>query len=412
MFQKPTSTVQKELGFAPDRLARIPQFLDNYVTTERLAGYGVLATRHGQPVMHHYTGRSAFQGGFPLSDDALFRIYSMTKPVTSVALLMLYEEGRVMLSDPVSKFIPEFGDLQVFKEGDARSFTTEPLERPMTIHDLMTHQSGLTYDFMASHPVDAMYRNRKIAGVRSEGVTLTEFTEQLFDLPLVCQPGSHWNYSVSTDVLGRVIEIISGQTLDSFLRDRIFAPLGMVDTDMTVHDDKLERLTHSYQKDPLSGKINLFDAPETSTFRVGRRFMSGGGGLVSTMPDYFKFAEMLRHRGQLEGVRILSPKSVEKMTSNQLPDNGTLLDRAMPGSFSEVTYAGTGFGLGVSVITNPGITTATTSRGNFAWGGLASTYFWVDPVEELTVILMCQLIPSGTYPIRTQLQQMLYAAME
>lgn len=400
-----------KLGFDPERLGRIPAFYESYLQSGRLSGISVLIARDGHIAQLAHRGKSAFEGGFDLHDDAIFRIYSMTKPITSVALMMLYEQGKVQLQDPVTKFLPEFKDVRVFDKGTPSAFTTREPARMITVHDLMTHQSGLTYDFMLTHPVDALYRNMKINGARSEKLTLAELPGAVAQMPLVFSPGEQWNYSVSTDIVGRLIELISGQTLDVFMEQNIFTPLGMNDTSFAIAEDKLDRLTHNYNRDPLSKKITLADSPARTIYRPGRKFLSGGGGLLSTITDYYKFCEMLRCGGRLGKVKILGHKTVAFMTSNQLPNNETLVERAT-GSFSEVGYGGTGFGLGVAVVTQPQYATAAGSKGNFSWGGLASTFFWVDPVEDMTVILMTQMMPSASYPLREQLQQLVYGALD
>ena len=399
------------LGFDPARLDTIPNFFESYRAREKLSGYSILIARNGKIAHQSQRGHSAFEGGHALSKDTIFRIYSMTKPITSVAIMMLVERGRIMLQDPITKYLPQFAKVRVFEKGTPREYTTREPDRMITVHDLMTHQSGLTYDFMLSHPVDALYRNKRINGARSEKFTLEEFIDELVQMPLQFTPGSQWNYSVATDVLGRIVEVVSGQTLDVFLSENIFVPLGMNDTSFTIDDDKRGRLAHNYARDPVTGVTSLADAPETTIYKPGRRFLSGGGGLLSTIGDYLKFCEMMRRDGVLNGARILGRKTVAYMTSNHLPNNETLMDRAT-GSFSEVSYGGTGFGLGFSVVVDPQYAPTITSRGVYSWGGLASTFFWVDPQEEMVVILMTQLMPSGTYPLRPQLQQLVYSALQ
>ncbi len=399
------------LGFEPTRLATIPDFFETYLAREKMSGYSILVARNGKIAHQSQRGRSAFEGGHEVGMDTIFRIYSMTKPITSVAIMMLAERGKIMLQDPVTKYLPQFADIRVFEKGTPREYTTREPERMITVHDLMTHQSGLTYDFMLAHPVDALYRNRRINGARSAKFTSEEFIDQLVELPLQFSPGQKWNYSVSTDVLGRIIEVVSGQTLDVFLTKNIFMPLGMNDTSFTIDDNKRARLAHNYSRDPVSGITSLADAPEKTIYAAGRKFLSGGGGLLSTMGDYLKFCEMMRRHGVLNGARILGRKTVAYMTSNHLPNGETLMDRAS-GSFSEVSYGGTGFGLGFSVVVDPQYAPTVTSCGVYSWGGLASTFFWVDPEEEMVVILMTQIMPSGTYPLRPQLQQLVYAALQ
>lgn len=399
-----------DFGFDTARLNYIEQFLQSYLDKERLPNWGLSILRSGNVIYENWQGKSAFDVGFTPDRHSIYRIYSMTKPITSIGLMMLYEKGLFQLHDPVGKFISGFKKSNVFDQGTARDYTVRKADRPMTIHDLLTHQSGLTYDFMMETPVDAIYRNQKINGARSEQYNLQDFCDQVAELPLLFSPGEAWNYSVSTDVCGRLIEVISGQSLDDYFADQILAPLGMNDTMFTISDDRLNRLTNNYSRDPLSGKITLADSPERTIYRPGRKFLSGGGGLLSTMNDYARFCEFLRRGGELDGVRLLSPHTIKLMTSNHLPQNKTLMEHAR-GTFSEVSYGGTGFGLGFSVITNPAETPAVSFSGNYSWGGLASTFFWNDRQNDMSVIFLTQLMPSGAYPLRPQLQQLIYAAL-
>lgn len=402
----------EKLGFDRARLEAVPAYFQSYLQREKFAGLSISVARQGKMALVSHQGRSAFDGGFDVDDSAIFRIYSMTKPITSVAIMQLYERGRLMLTDPITKFIPAFKDVQVFDKGTASDYTTRAPDRMITLHDLLTHQAGLTYDFLLEHPVDAIYRNNKINGARSEKMNLAELCEKLAEMPLLFSPGQHWNYSVATDVLGHIVELVSGQTLDAYFQQHIFDPLDMPDTFFHIPDDKRHRLMHNYAYDPIKRETKLADSPEKTIYAPGRAFLSGGGGLLSTMEDYFKFADMLRRGGTgANGAYILNRKTVEKMSRNQLPHNRTLEEHGF-GEFTEVAYPGTGFGLGLSVITDAGVTVSTTSDGNTSWGGLASTIFWNDPVEDMTVILMTQLMPAATYPLRPQLSQLVYAALK
>jgi CubicO group peptidase (beta-lactamase class C family) len=331
----------------------------------------------------------------------------MTKPITSVALLMLLEEGKLQLDDPVAKFIPAFGNLGVFKGGTIAGFVTAPLARPMTVRDLFTHQSGLTYEFQSRTNVDAAYRALKLD--QTFQGSLEQFVMQIATLPLEFSPGTAWNYSVSTDVLGRLVEIISGQSLDDFFRIRIFEPLGMTDTGFFVAAEDQERFAACYQIG-RTGAMELFDDPARSKFLTRPNFLSGGGGLVSTASDYVRFAQMLAEGGTVEGRRLLGRKTVELMTMNHLPGDVDMAARAV-GVFSETGMAGFGFGLGVSVMLDPAAAQLPGSPGEFAWGGAASTYFWVDPAEALTVVFMTQLLPSSALTIRRELRTILYGAL-
>ena len=402
----------EKLGFDRARLDAVPAYFNSYLEREKFAGISISVAREGKIALLSHQGNSAFEGGFALDDSAIFRIYSMTKPITSVAIMQLYEKSIIKLTDPITKFIPAFKDIKVFDKGTPKDFTVREPERMITIHDLLTHQAGLTYDFLLEHPVDAIYRNEKINGARSEKLDTAELCAKLAELPLLFSPGTAWNYSVATDVLGHIVELASGKTLDAYFKEHILDPLGMVDTFFHIPDDKCHRLMHNYSYDPLKRETKLADSPERTIYRPGRAFLSGGGGLLSTMEDYFKFADMLRRKGTgANGAYILNRTTIDKMTRNQLPHNRTLEEHGF-GQFTEVAYPGTGFGLGLSVVMDSGVTVSTTSQGNTSWGGLASTIFWNDPVEDMTVIMMTQLMPAATYPLRPQLSQLVYAALK
>ena len=401
----------EKLGFDRDRLAAVPTYFQSYLQADKFAGLSILVARNGKIAKLSHQGTMGFDRDEPVDDASIFRIYSMTKPVTSVAIMQLYERGKIMLTDPITKFLPVFENVQVFDKGTPTDFTTRAPERMITLHDLLTHQAGLTYDFLLEHPVDAMYRNKKINGARSEKLDTAELCAKLAEMPLLFSPGTAWNYSVATDVLGHVVELVSGQTLDVYFKENIFDPLGMEDTFFRIPDDKRHRLMTNYLFDPIKRETRAVDGPEKTIYDSERRFLSGGGGLLSTMADYYKFASMLHLGGTgANGGYVVNRKTVEKMTSNQLPDNRTLEEHGF-GEFTEVAYPGTGFGLGLSVVLDAGRTVSTTSHGNTSWGGLASTIFWNDPVEDMTVILMTQLMPANTYPLRPQLQQLVYAAL-
>ncbi len=393
-----------EVGLSQCALDRIPPHFNRYVDEGKLPGYLVMVARRGQIAYLHHYGFADVERQTRLSEETIFRIYSMTKPITSVALLQLYEQGHFQLDNPVSRFIPAFKDLDVYagQSTNGGLYTTAP-EREMTIRDLFTHTSGLTYGNNAAHPVEALYQERKIR----EG-SLAELVDKLSTMPLLFSPGTQWNYSLATDVLGYLVEVISGQTLDDYFAEHIFAPLGMVDTGFHVPAEKAHRLAANYG--PQEGKLRLIDDPTTSPYLQPPVRLSGGGGLVSTYADYWRFAQMLLNKGELDGVRILGRKTVELMTANHLPNNGDLASMGVP-VFSETTYRGIGFGLGVSVMLNPAQAQILGSPGEYAWGGAASTAFWVDPVEEQIVIFLTQLMPSSTYPIRRELRVLTYGAI-
>jgi CubicO group peptidase (beta-lactamase class C family) len=330
----------------------------------------------------------------------------MTKPITAVALMMLYEEGRFQLDDPVSEFIPGFKDLRIYFSGEGDAMVTEPLHMPMTLHHLLTHTSGLTYGFGNEGPIAALYRKHHTDFGGHDG-PLDEVVDRLAQIPLEFQPGQRWNYGVSSDVLGRVVEVLSGNSLDVFFKDRILEPLGMGDTGFTVPKEKIDRFAALYEKTDDSD-LTLLEAPRSSTVIDAVQTFSGGGGLLSTLGDYFRFTEMLRRKGELDGERLLGRKTVEYMTSNHLP--GDLADMGQP-IFTETSYEGIGFGLGVSVMLDPAKAKVIGTPGEYAWGGYASTAFWVDPKEDMTVIFLTQLIPSSAYPIRRELRILSYQAL-
>ncbi len=394
------------LGFSASRLARISGWMRRWVDSGRLPGLSVAIMRGDRSVWFESYGYRDVAAGAPLEADTIFRLYSMTKPITSVAALMLYEEGLFQLDDPVSKFIPAFDKTEVFVSGDADSFRTEALERPLTVHDLMVHTSGLSYGFLHEHPVDALYRANGIefnGGVDS----LEETVERTASMPLLFQPGTRWNYGVSTDVLGRLVEIWSGMSLDVFFRERILDPLQMPDTDFYVPREKAGRLAANYLRGS-GGGIVLKDSPATSEFLAPPATLSGGGGLVGTAADYLRFMRMMRGGGALGEQRLLGRKTVETMTVNHLPGDLAQMGRSI---FSETPLFGIGFGLGVSVMLDPVRARIMGSPGEYAWGGMASTAFWIDPAEDLLVLLLTQLIPSSSWPIRRELRTLVYQAL-
>ena len=399
----------EDVGLSSARLDRIRGHFQRYIDDGKLAGTLTLVARHGQIAFFEPQGHLEIEGRRPMQRDSVFRIYSMSKPITTVALMMLVEQSLCQLDDPVHRFIPAWEGLRVFVGGNYPTFLTAPAERPMTIRDLLSHTSGLTYGFMERTNVDAAYRSLRIADRSRPDYTLQDMVDTLAELPLEFSPGTRWNYSVATDVAGYLVEVISGQRFDAYLREHVFAPLGMTDTAFTVSDEQLERFANNYERQ-RDGRLRLADSPESSEFRSGS-FLSGGGGLVSTAPDYLRFALMLRNRGELDGIRLLGRKTVDLMTVNHLPGGQDLTTLAQAGMFTETAYAGVGFGLGFSVMLDPARAQILGTPGEFAWGGAASTAFWVDPVEDLIVIFMTQLMPSSSYPIRRELRTLTYAAL-
>jgi CubicO group peptidase (beta-lactamase class C family) len=395
-------------GLSGPRLQHIDRFLQQkYLDAGKLPCALTLVERNGQVAHSSALGHMDIERRRPLQEDTIFRIYSMTKPLTSLALMMLVEEGRVSLDDPVHRYIPQWRDLGVYEGGFIGGFRTRRTSAPMRVVDLMRHTSGLTYGFQQRTNVDAAYRKLHIGEIPT-AVSLEQMIDELAKVPLEFSPGSAWNYGVSTDVVGYLVGKISGQPFEQFLRSRILDPLGMTDTDFMVPAAKASRFAACYAATPKAGMV-LQDDPQTSFFLKPPTFVSGGGGLVSTAADYLRFCRMLLNGGALDGVRLVSPKTLELMSQNHLPGSRDLPDLAVS-LFSEVTYAGVGFGLGFAVSVSPARGLLPGSPGDISWGGLASTYFWVDPREQLIVIFMTQLTPSATYPIRRELRTLVYSA--
>jgi CubicO group peptidase (beta-lactamase class C family) len=402
-------------GLAPERLARIDEHLERrYIQPRKIAGALTLVARRGELAHLSPVGLMDLEREKPMRDDTIFRIYSMSKPITSVAMMTLWEEGHWQLTDPVHRFIPQWRTLRVYQSGTYPNFLTTPVERPMSMRDLMTHQSGLTYSFMNRTNVDAAYREIGIggaaigAGDALRPGTLADMVERLADIPLEFSPGTRWNYSLSTDVLGHLVEVISGRRFDDFLRERIFEPLGMVDTGFSVPPNKADRLAARYGRG-ADKRLVLTDDPASSSYLQEPAFLSGGSGLVSTARDYWRFCQMLLNGGELDGHRILGRKTIDLMTMNHLPD-GKDLTQLSVAAYSETASEGVGFGLGFAVTLDPTLTGGG-SIGEYYWGGAASTIFWNDPVEDLTVIFLTQLIPSGTFNFRGQLRQLITSAL-
>ena len=354
-------------------------------------------------------GHRDVEAGLPVEDDTVFRIYSMTKPITSVATMMLYEEGLFELKDPVSRWIPSFADVRVFTGGTAENPSTAPATEPVRIGHLLTHTAGLTYGFHHVHATDELYRNAGFDFGPPRGYDLEGCVDLCAGLPLVNEPGTRFNYSHATDVLGRLVEVLAGVPLDRFLRERLFEPLGMHDTAFWADGDKAERLGALYVPNPRDGSIFRYD-PIGEAARRAPSYLSGGGGLVSTTHDYLRFCEMLRRGGELDGVRLLGPRTLASITTIHLP-GGVDLEHFGQSTFSETAFDGVGFGLGFAVVIDPAAARTPSSPGEFSWGGAASTGFWVDPVEDVTAVFMTQLLPSSTYTLRAQFKQLVKAAL-
>lgn len=397
------------LGFDASRLARIGVFLDErYVASDKLPGLDVLVARDGEAVYRHVSGK-ARADGTPLKADAIYRIASMTKPLTSIAFMMLAEEGKIALDDPVASVVPEFADLGVYTGGGGEAPFAPP--RPaaaMRMVDLLTHQSGLTYGIQNRTNVDAAYRKARLDGHASLPGN-DHFIAELAKLPLEFDPGDGWNYSVGTDVLGVIVARLSGMSLGEFFRARITGPLGMDDTAFFCPDDKAHRLTDAWNYVP-GEPPELLDPAEKSGTRRPPRFESGGGGLLSTTADYHRFCRMLVGGGGVDGVRVISPTTLQLMTANHLP-GGADLTQVSRALFSEAHNAGAGFGLGFGMTIDPVRALVPGSAGEFYWGGIFSTAFFVDPIEKIHAVFMTQLLPSSVYPIRRQLKTLIYSAL-
>jgi CubicO group peptidase (beta-lactamase class C family) len=389
------------VGMSGERLARISELTQRYVDEGKLAGAVTLVARRGRIVHFDAVGAADLESGAPMRNDSLFRIYSMSKPVTAVAAMVLYEEGRFQLSDPISRFLPELANLEVQAEDGTRSPA-----RAITMQELLTHTAGFSYGFSPTDPVDALYREANLFGREN----LDAFVAGLAELPLRHPPGTRWHYSVASDVLGAVVERVSGQPFDAFLRERLFRPLGMHDTFFHVPEDKRGRLGTNHRWNRETQRLEVLPASGYPVYTDTTLF-SGGGGLVSTAADYARFAEMLRRGGELNGARILGPKTVELMTRNHLPalvePTGT---GERPGLGTLGGFTGSGFGLGFGVVTDVPASRVIGSEGEYSWGGAAGTIFWVDPVEDLVVVGMIQLMGSP-WPLRNELKVLTYQAL-
>jgi CubicO group peptidase (beta-lactamase class C family) len=396
-----------EVGFDAERLRRIDGHFAAYADDGRLPGWLALVSRRGEIAHLSTYGKRDLASGAPVETDTLFRIYSMTKPITSVAAMMLYEEGAFELTDPVSTYIPSFADMRVYEQGTAAKPVTHPAAEPVRIWHLLTHTAGLVYGFQHVSVVDEMYRDAGFDQTAPKGLDLEAMVDRIAGLPLLFEPGSQWNYSVATDVLGRVVEVVSGQTLDRFMDERIFRPLGMSSTGFFIDEGDGDRMASLYTPG-ANGLATPIDM-RGSEFRRPRA-PQGGGGLISTAGDYHRFAQMLLRGGELDGVRLLGSRTVAYMTRNHLP-GGVDLEAFGRRVFAEVSFAGVGFGLGFGVVQDAAAAKNLGSEGEFNWGGAASTVFWVDPAEEITVVFLTQLIPSNAHPIRSQLRQLVNQAL-
>ncbi|MBI3493766.1 MAG: beta-lactamase family protein [Acidobacteria bacterium] len=402
--QRPAATPET-VGISSERLGRLHQGMQVFVDLHEAGGIVTLIARDGKVVDVHASGFQDVDSRTPMKTDTIFRIASMSKPITSVAVMMLYEEGKLLLTDPVSRFIPAFKTSTVM----GADGTTTPARRAITIRDLLSHRSGITYGFLNNGPVGNAYRKEGIAdGLTVMPTNLAEAIDKLAAAPLVSQPGAAWNYSLSTDVLGRVVEVVSGKTFDVFLRERVFTPLGMTDTSFEVPDARASRFATVYSPDG-AGAIRPMKDPESfgntvmspsASYKPGKKYFSGGAGLTSTASDYAKFCQMLLDGGSAGSTRLLSPKTVELMTANHTADLGAV---------GGLLGAGTAFGLGFQVTTDVGATQTMGSNGMYGWSGIYGTVFWVDPKEKLVAIMMVQRYPGS--PVAAAFRPLVYQAL-
>ena len=394
-------------GFNGKRLERITDHLQqNYIDAQKIAGCQVVVARHGQVAYHRNFGLMDIEQNKPMGDDTIFRIYSMTKPITSIALMQLYERGLFQLNDPLYRVIPSWREQQVYVSGEGEQMVTRPVQQPVTFRHILSHMAGLSYG-AGRNPVDQAYRDKGV--VRGAGATLDDFVNKLAEVPLHFEPGTKWLYSYATDVCGHLVEALSGQPLDEYFAEHIFRPLGMTDTAFWVDAEKRDRFSAIYGRG-RDKRLKLLDDPQAYAFASRPRFLSGGGGLTGTTADYLKFSEMLRQQGMANGERIIGPRTLKMMHANHLPGGTDLASLAM-GDFSETAYEGVGFGLGFASSLGE-VATGALGAGDFYWGGAASTIFWVDPVEDLVVIFMTQLMPSATFNFRGQIKNIVYGAIE
>jgi CubicO group peptidase (beta-lactamase class C family) len=410
----PATADAQRLGFHPQRLERLTTHLQqHYVAPGKLAGCQLLVARHGELAYQQQLGQRDLERGLPLQADTLFRIYSMTKPITSVALMQLHEQGCFQLNDPISRYAPQFEAMRVWISGEGDNMVTEPARRPITFRQVLNHSAGFTYggglDPVGTprHPVDAAYAEVGVPGWGK--LTLEQFGQRMAQVPLRYQPGERWMYSLATDLCGYLVQAISGQPFDQYLQQHILGPLGMVDTGFQVRPEQLPRFAACYTRTPDKA-LKLMDDPQKSSYARTPMMPGGGGGLVSTLADYWRFCEMLRRGGELDGVRIIGPRTLRMMGANHLPGGKDLASSAI-GLFSETLNEGAGFGLGLATTLGE-VASGNHGPGDWYWGGMASTVFWVDPAEDLVVIFMTQLVPSNTFNFRGQLKNIVYGALE
>ena len=398
----------EDVGMSSDGLRNVSRLVEGYVDDGKFPGAICLVARRGKVVHLTVHGSMDLERNRPVRTDTIFRIYSMTKPIASVALMKLYEEGRFQLDDPASRFLPELAGMKVFDGGTADDYRVRDAAREMTVRDLLMHTSGLG-SYTARSPVAELYRRAGLLGPESVGLTLEDLVPQLAGLPLQADPGTRWIYGISTDLVGRLCEVISGQSFDHYLQERIFEPLGMVDTGFGVPSDKVDRFAASYAPQEGSPRYRLLDDPATSHYTKPQTYFSGVAGLVSTAADYLRFCRMLANGGELDGARVLGPRTLRLMTENHLPGGVDLTKMAETGG--ETKRQGQGFGLGFGVLLDQTVAQTIGTPGEIFWGGAASTAFFVTPAEDLIMVFLTQLRPSATYPIRRELRATIYSSI-
>jgi len=390
------------MGIDPARLASVTALTHRYVDDGRFPNAVTAVLHGGEEVYRDAYGWADVVDRTPIAEDSIFRIFSMTKPIASLALLQQLEQAKVLLEDPIGRYIPELADLAVWVGGTEDAPETVPAERPVTVRHVLTHTAGFTAGFQFGQPVGALYRNAGLGDLRPPRFDLAGSMEVLGRMPLVSHPGTRFHYGMSTDVVGRLVEVLSGQSFDDYLREQVFEPLGMVDTGFFVPEDQIHRFISNYFRTPDEPLFRV-DTPDAGRHSKPPQFLSGAGGLVSTLDDYLRFARMLLGGGELDGHRVIGRRTLEYMALNHLPGGQTLNDIGQD-TFSEVSLDGMGFGLGVAVVLDPAELGAMASVGEYGWGGAASTVFWIDPVEDVAVVFLTQLVPSDSYPIRRQLR--------
>ncbi len=396
----------ESVGMSSAKLDLLPKSLGGYVDKGQLPGFVTVVARDGKIVHFEAFGKRDVERDLPMEKDTIFRMYSMTKPITGTAIMMLVDEGKIDVSDKLSKYLPEFAEMTVMEVAEDGSTKIVPAKTAITIEHLLTHTSGLVYGLFDTGPLGEMYNENKINTDGSSGQTLEQFSKAVAKMPLKAEPGTEWHYSVAMDVLGRVVEVISGQRYGDFLQERILEPLKMVDSAFYVPADKADRFAANYA--PANGGMTLLDDPKTSNFLKRPSLDSGGGGMVGTASDYLRFAQMLLNGGELDGVRILSEAAVTEMTTDHL---GPEFGNAPLGTLGAFPFDGIGFGYTGAVVKKGVKQTIFGGEGEYSWGGYASTDFWIDKKEKIVGIVLTQLIPTGTYPTRIVMHNGAYAAI-